>query len=155
MCKASAKASKAYQVSTTSTHTSEGTEKIKNIQLLPKDKDPIQCKVVLYTGIDVTGWLSANEEYIGKSTRTIGETCKEHLKAPPIQGYHTTTGHQMTMDTFSIVSMEGYKFVRTIKESINIGVNRPTLNKNIGKYNLTHLWDGILVNTPELQIMHQ
>ena len=34
---------------------------------------------------------------------------------------------------------------RAIKESIYIRVNHPILNKNIGKYNLSHIWDGVLV----------
>ena len=38
--------------------------------------------------------------------------------------------------------------VRNIKESIYIRVNNPTLNKNIGKFNLPHMWDRVLLNTP-------
>ena len=30
------------------------------------------------------------------------------------------------------------------------GVNNPTLNRNIGKYNLNHIWDRVLFNTPGL-----
>ena len=41
---------------------------------------------------------------------------------------------------------------RTIKESIYIRVNNPTLNKNIGKLNLHHIWDRVLLNTPVLKI---
>ena len=41
---------------------------------------------------------------------------------------------------------------RTIKESIYIRVNNPTLNRNIGKYNLPHIWDNILFNIPELKM---
>ena len=35
-----------------------------------------------------------------------------------------------------------------------IRVNQLTLNGNIGKYNLPHIWDGILINTPEHQFRH-
>ena len=41
---------------------------------------------------------------------------------------------------------------RAIKEAMYIRVNNPTLNKNIGKYNLQHLWDRVLHSTPELKI---
>ena len=39
-----------------------------------------------------------------------------------------------------------------IKESIYIRVRNPTLNQNIGKYNLNHIWDRVLFNTPGLKL---
>ena len=36
-----------------------------------------------------------------------------------------------------------------------IRVNNPTLNRSMGKYNLQHIWDGMLFNTPELRIKNQ
>ena len=33
-----------------------------------------------------------------------------------------------------------------------IRVNNPSLNRNIGKYNLPHLWDRVLHSIPELKI---
>ena len=41
---------------------------------------------------------------------------------------------------------------RLIKESMFIRVNGPSLNKNIGKYHLPHLWDEVLINNRELKI---
>ena len=38
------------------------------------------------------------------------------------------------------------------KESIYIRVNNLTLNRNMGKYNLSHIWDRVLFNTPDLKI---
>ena len=58
------------------------------------------------------------------------------------------------MENSSIVGMDGHGFKRTIKESMYIRVNNPTLNKHIGKYNLPHIWEEVLVNTQELQIKH-
>ena len=40
---------------------------------------------------------------------------------------------------------------RTI-EAMFIRVNNPTPNKNIGKYNLSHIWDRILFTIPELKL---
>ena len=37
-------------------------------------------------------------------------------------------------------------------ESIYIRVNNPTLNQNIGKYNLNHIWDRVLFKTPGLKL---
>ena len=31
-------------------------------------------------------------------------------------------------------------------------VNNPTLNRNVGKYNLPHIWDKVLFTIPELRI---
>ena len=42
--------------------------------------------------------------------------------------------------------------IRNIKESIYITVNNPTLNNNIGKFNLSHIWDRVLLNTKGLTL---
>ena len=44
-------------------------------------------------------------------------------------------------------SFQGHNIARNIKESIFIRVNNPTLNKNIDKFNLPHIWDRVLLNT--------
>ena len=59
------------------------------------------------------------------------------------------------MENSNLIGKEGHGFSRTIKGPIYIRVNQPTLNRNIDKCNLPHIWDGILINTPELQIKHQ
>ena len=40
---------------------------------------------------------------------------------------------------------------RLIKESIYIRVNNPTLNRNKGKFNLSHIWDRVLFSTTDLK----
>ena len=57
-----------------------------------------------------------------------------------------------TKHNFQIIGLEAHDIARTIKESIYIRVNNPTLNINIGKFNLHHMWDSILLNTPGVQI---
>ena len=42
--------------------------------------------------------------------------------------------------------------MRLIKESIYIGVNNPSLNRNIGKYHLPYIWDEVLFNITELKL---
>ena len=47
-------------------------------------------------------------------------------------------------NNFQIVGREGHNLARNIKESIYIRVNNPSLNNNIGKFNLSpHLGQGI------------
>ena len=97
--------------------------------------------------------LTCNEEYIGETSRTFGERFKEHLKEPsPIHMLSTQTGHSTTPDNFNIIEREDHGLTRTIKESIFIRVNNPTLNGNVGKYNCHHIWHRVLSNTPDLKI---
>ena len=95
--------------------------------------------------------MDCDEEYIGETARTLGERRKEHLKQPsPIHGHSQTAGHSTENNSFNIIGREDQGQARTIKESIYIRVNNPTLNQNIGKYNLGHLWDSSF-NTPGLK----
>ena len=102
----------------------KGGTTIKNLLMAPKDKDPIQKKSgVIY------------------------------LKAPsPIFDHLNITGHNVPIDNFSIVGREDQNLIRTIKEALYIRVNYPSLNKNVGKYHLPHIWDEVLFNTSELKL---
>ena len=97
--------------------------------------------------------LECDEEYIGETARTFGERFKEHLKAPPL--YMTIVTSLVIpphLTTFNIVGREEHSLSRLIKESMYIRVNNPSLNKNIGKYHLPHIWDEVLVNNAELKL---
>ena len=97
--------------------------------------------------------IACNEEYMGETARTLGERCKEHLKQPsPIHVHIHQTGHNIIDTSFNIIARKDQGQARTIKESIYIRVNNPTLNQNIGKYNLSHIWDRVLFNTPGLKL---
>ena len=97
--------------------------------------------------------LECDEEYIGETARTFGERYKEHLKAPsPIYDHYNISGHNITLNNFSIVGREEQNLSRLIKESMFIRVNNPSLNKNIGKYHLPHIWDEALINNIELKL---
>ena len=75
------------------------------------------------------------------------------MKQPsPIHSHLQSTGHQLQDSCFNIIGREDQGQARTIKESIFIRVNNPTLNQNIGKYNLNHIWDRVLFNTPGLKL---
>ena len=118
----------------------------------PKDKDPkdhqsnviysYQCKEV-----------DCNEEHLGETSRTLEERYREHLKEPPpIHVHSIQTGYNASEDNFNILGREDQGLTRLIKESIYIRVNNPTLNRNIGKFNLSHIWDRVLLNTPGLKL---
>ena len=130
----------------------KGGQTLKNILVSPKDKDSMANKnSVIYSYS--YGRIDCDEDYIGESSRTFGERCKEHLKAPsPICGHQNSSGHKTSMENFQIIGREENSMARTIKEAMYIRVNSPTLNRNIGKYNLLHIWDRVLFTIPELKI---
>ena len=130
----------------------KGGNTIKNLLMAPKDQDTIQKKsgVIYRYQCDR---VECDEEYIGKSSRTFGERFKEHPKAcSPIYDHSNITGHNVTMENFSIVAREDQNLCRWIKETVYIRVNNLSLNKNIGKYHLPHMWDEVLHNTSELKL---
>ena len=87
-----------------------------------------------------------------ESGRSLGERVKEHFKAPsPIHLHSTTTGHQVDPEQFNIVHKEVNSHSRTIKEAMFIHVQDPTLNRNLGEYQLPHIWDHFLLASPTLQ----
>ena len=63
------------------------------------------------------------------------------------------SGHSVTIDNFSIVGREDQNLKRAIKGVLYIRRNNPSLNKNIGKYHVPHMWDEVLVNITELQLI--
>ena len=77
----------------------------------------------------------------------------EHLRPPSAIHHHSNqTGHTTNQNNFQIIGKEGHNPARNIKESIYSRVNNPTLNNNIGKFNLSHIWDRVLLNTKGLTL---
>ena len=129
-----------------------GGKTIKNLLVAPKDREHITQKSGIMYRYKCDR-VECDEEYIGESARTFGERFKEHLKCPsPIYDHSNITGHNTTLDNFSIVGREDQNLMRLIKEAIYIRVNNPSLNKNIGKYHLPHIWDEVLNNITKLKL---
>ena len=125
---------------------------LKDELVAPKDKDHIKKKsgIIYRFKCDM---LECDEEYIGETSRTFGERFREHLKAlSPIHDHSNTTGHTTSLENFSKVGREEQNLSRLIKESMFIRFNNPSLNKNIGKYHLPHIWDEVLINNTELKL---
>ena len=132
----------------------KGGQTIKDLLMAPKDKDPITNK----TGVIYRYKCSEDgceEEYIGESTRTYAERFKEHQKSPsPIHDHGNISGHTVTINNFIIIGREDQNLIRAIKEALFIRVSDPSLNRNIGKYHLPHIWDEALHKTSELKLKH-
>ena len=130
----------------------KGNRTLKQILVKLKDKDPKEkTSGVIYcyqcTAID------CGEEYIRETSRTLGERYKENLReSSPIQAHSQHAGHLLSKDNFNIIGREGQDIIRLIKESVFIKVNNPTLNRNIGKFQPSHLWDRVLFSTPSIKV---
>ena len=130
----------------------KGGRTIKNLLVSCKDTDTMvnQSGAIYWYQC---GDLGCDDKYIGETSRTFGERYKEHLKAPSAIHHHSIqTGHTTNQNNFQIIGREGQNLARNIKESIYIRVNNPSLNNNIGKFNLSHIWDRVLLNTKGLTL---
>ena len=105
-----------------------------------------------YRDTSVTGWnvmrniLENPQGHLDRGSRNI----KRHLS--PMYNHFNATGHNVTIDNFSIVGREDQTLSRAIKEALYIRVNNKSLNRNIGKYHLLYIWDKVLLNTSELKL---
>ena len=126
----------------------KGGHTIKSLLMNSKDQDPILKKSGSSIDISVAG-LTAMKNTLVNSQDHLGRVLKEHQKAPsPIYDHSNITGHQVTIENFNIVGREDQNLSRAIKEALYIRVNNPSLNKNIGKFHLPHIWDKVLF-TPQ------
>ena len=130
----------------------KGTNTLKTLLMAPKDKDSkLQKNGVIYQF--KCPHINCPEEYIGESGRSFGDRIKEHLKAPsPINQHSNSTGHPISPHYFAIMHRESQVTSRNIKKVMYICVNDPSLSRNLGKYQLPHIWDNILQDTPALQL---
>ena len=125
----------------------------RTLLVTPKDKDPKlhKCRVIYHFNCPHINCPATT--YIGESGRALGESIKECLKAPsPIHQHSSSTGHPLSPECFNSTHWETQGSSRNTKEAIFICVNGPSLNRNIGKYQLPHVWDNILQDTSVLQV---
>ena len=101
----------------------KGGNTIKDLLVHPNDRDDIlQKSGVIYRY--KCGRVDCEVEYIGESGRTFAERFREHRRAPsPIYDHFNITGHEVSLDNFSIVGREDQSLARTIREAMLITVN--------------------------------
>ena len=61
---------------------------------------------------------------------------------------------KLIFNNLSIIGKEDQNLTRAIKEALFIRVNDPSLNRNINKYHLPHIWHEVLHKTSKLQLKH-
>ena len=57
---------------------------------------------------------------------------------------HINGDHSISLDNVRILEVEPKWFERGVRESIQIRINSPTLNKDVGRYNLPPVWNNTL-----------
>ena len=130
----------------------KGNSTIKNILVSSKDKDPMANKSGAIYWFQC-GDLTCDDEYIGKHLGPLEKDLKSIYKEPSsIHNHSINTGHPTTQNNFQIIGREDHGIATTIKNSIYSRVNNPTLKRNICKFNLHHIWDSVLLNSPGLKI---
>ena len=84
----------------------KGSRTIKDLLVYHKDRDTIlQKSGVIYKY--KFGRVNCKEEYVGESGITFAESFKEYMKVLwPIHDHYNTTGHDISIDSFSIVDKE-------------------------------------------------
>ena len=115
--------------------------------LLPAKVESYRDINAMSKGVEKNTWENLEEPLL--------KGFKEHQKPPSPKFDHcNTSGHQNNINKFTIVGREDQNLIRAIKEAILIRVNDPSLNKNIGKYHLPHIWDEVLLKISELKLKH-
>ena len=96
--------------------------------------------------------IDFEDKFTGESSRTFGERFEKHLKVPyPIYEHQNITDHTTSVAIFKVMGGEWQNTARGIIEAVYIRVNNPTLHKNIGKFNLLHIWYKVLCSTQNLK----
>ena len=138
---------------------------LRNLLLHPKDKlDPRE-------GVYKIDCKNCDRCYIGETKRKLGVRLKEHREEvekldkgrsftrdskkqahrerskSAIADHVTQDNHVIDWDSAKLVQREGDWLVRGIKEAITIRKNPRNMNRDEGRYQLSHLYDDLLVPT--------
>ena len=111
----------------------KGGRTIKNLLVLPKDKDPMinQSGAIYWYqcgGLNMWGWIHRG------NLQDLWWKIQRAPEGPSAIHHHSSqTGHLTNHNNFQIIGREGHNLARNIKESIYIRVNNATLNNNIDK----------------------
>ena len=123
----------------------KGTYTIKTLLMVSRRGTTNFKKVGLYIG------LSAHTSTVQRNTQeNQAEPAGQFQGTPqapsPIHHHSHSTGQPVSPKCFSIVDRESQGVTRNIKD------NDPSLNRNLTKYQLPHIWYQVLQDTSSLQL---
>ena len=94
------------------------------------------------------------DSYIGESGRIFKDRFRDHNREPsPVYLHRVHSGHPPpTEQDVDILAQEPNATKRLFKEAMFIRVHNPILNRNVGKYQLPHIYDNLIKHNEELKI---
>ena len=123
------------------------TNTLRQILMWPKDKvikERVVCPIY-HISCD-----SCDDSYIEETQRSLKARFSEHKRPSSVNlevSKHINCDypdHRIALDNVRILEVELKWFERGVRESIQIRINSPTLNKDMGRYNLLPVWNNIL-----------
>ena len=126
---------------------------LRQILVAPKDKTEKQNLTgVIYRipcqGKTVSGFCK--ESYIGETERSLKTRFLEHRRPSSTssevsQHIHIESpGHEVDLTKVQVLDREERYFERGVKEAIYIRANRPSLNRDGGRYKLPNIYDSVI-----------
>ena len=129
------------------------TPTLRQILVSPKDKTEKKDITGPIYGIFCQGQTTrgkCKEFYIGETVSSLKTRFLEHKRpsstSSEVSNYihFESPGHHIDLDEVKILDREPCWFERGVKEAIYIKVNKPTLNKDGGRYKLPGVYESIL-----------
>ena len=112
----------------------------------PKDKTTIdkKCAVIYHIDCDV-----CDEEYVGETARALQNRVKEHTSTrrsslTAVGEHCKETGHTISWDNIQVLATETNTSRRKIREALEIAERSPSLNRDIGAYELPAVYRPLL-----------
>ena len=118
-------------------------------QLLVRPKDPIEKEKVVGPVYKIT-CEDCEASYVGETERSLKARFCEHRRPSSVNSevsrhIHTDNpDHGVQLDKTEILAVEPKWFERGVKEAIYIRANKPSLNRDGGRFNLSPIWTNTL-----------
>jgi len=127
-------------------------------QLLVSAKDKTEkkdiCGPVYHIQCEGNNSESCDETYIGESERTLRARFAEHRRPSSATSevsnhiHRDCPGHKVDIANVQILTRDARWYQRGVREAIHIRKHQPSLNRDGGRHQLSHIWDSlILANT--------
>ena len=126
----------------------------------PKDKSDKGdiCGPVYYIKCEGSDHEHCDNVYIGETERTLRARFSEHRRPSTTTSevsnhiFREHPGHKVDLKNVKVLSRDTRWYERGVRESIHIRTLRPSLNRDGGRHQLSHIWDNLLVNTHQQSV---
>ena len=127
---------------------------IRQILVHPKDKPDKKdiCGPIYHIKCDGHENQECSKDYIGETERNLKARFMEHRRPSSTSSevsrhiHDCNPGHGISLDNVKILDREPAWFDRGVKEAIYIRTLKPALNRDGGRYQLSHIWDRSLTS---------